>query len=58
MLIWTLIFLAISVIAAIFGFTGISKAAAGVAKIIFFVFILLFIISLILYLLGLGTLVV
>ena len=54
MLSWTLIFLAISVLAAIFGFTNISAAAAGVAKIIFFVFVILFVVSLILYLIGLG----
>jgi len=56
MLVWTVIFLVISVLAALFGFTRICLAAAGVAKIIFFIFIALFIVSLILYLTGLATL--
>lgn len=36
---WVLIFLIIAIVAAIFGFTGISTAAAGIAKILFFIFI-------------------
>ena len=35
----SLIFLAIAITAAIFGFGGISVAAAGIAKIVFYVFI-------------------
>jgi uncharacterized membrane protein YtjA (UPF0391 family) len=41
MLRWALIFLVISLIAALFGFTGISVAAAGIAKILFFLFIVI-----------------
>lgn len=41
----------ISIIAAVFGYTGIAVAAAGIAKIIFFIFVVLFVISLIFYLL-------
>jgi uncharacterized membrane protein YtjA (UPF0391 family) len=37
----------ISLISAVFGFGGIYVAAAGIAKILFFVFIVLFVISLI-----------
>ena len=48
MLRWTLTFLVIAIIAGIFGFTGISDAAAGFAKIIFFVFLVLLIGALIL----------
>jgi uncharacterized membrane protein YtjA (UPF0391 family) len=41
MLRWALIFLVISLIAALFGFTGISAAAAGIAKILFFLFVVI-----------------
>jgi uncharacterized membrane protein YtjA (UPF0391 family) len=34
-------------LAAVFGFTGIALAAAGVAKILFYLFLVLFLISLI-----------
>ena len=47
MLYWALLFFVIALVATIFGFTGIAVAAAGIAKILFFVFIVLFIISLI-----------
>lgn len=47
MLQWALTFLIIALIAALFGFTGIYVAATGIAKILFFVFIVLFLISLI-----------
>lgn len=44
--------LIISVLAAIFGFTGIAVAAAGIAKIVFFIFVVLFVISLVYYLIS------
>ena len=47
MLSWALIFFVVAIIAAIFGFGGIAVAAAGIAKILFFVFIVLFAISLV-----------
>ena len=47
MLHWALMFLVIALLAAILGFTGISMAAAGIAKILFFVFVILFVISLV-----------
>jgi uncharacterized membrane protein YtjA (UPF0391 family) len=37
MLKWALIFFVISLIAGVFGFTGISAATAGIARILFFV---------------------
>ena len=49
MLYWALLFLLIAVLAAVFGFTGISLLAAGVAKILFFLFLVLFIISLVVH---------
>jgi uncharacterized membrane protein YtjA (UPF0391 family) len=46
MLKWALFFLVISLVAALFGFTGISAAAADIAKILFFIFIVIFVILL------------
>lgn len=48
MLRWALIFLVISLIAALFGFGGISEAAAGIAKFLFFLFVVIFVVLLIL----------
>jgi uncharacterized membrane protein YtjA (UPF0391 family) len=47
MLSWTITFLFVSIIAAVLGFGGVAGAAAGFAKICFFLFIALFVISLI-----------
>ncbi len=46
MLNWAITFLIIALVAAVFGFTDIYVAAAGIAKILFFVFLVLFILSL------------
>ncbi len=45
MLSWSLTFFVLAVIAALFGFTSIAVAAAGIAKVLFFVFIVLFVAS-------------
>jgi uncharacterized membrane protein YtjA (UPF0391 family) len=47
MLRWAVIFFIVSLVAALFGFTGISVAAAGIAKVLFYIFIALFLIALI-----------
>ncbi|WP_020620222.1 DUF1328 domain-containing protein [Paenibacillus daejeonensis] len=47
MLRWAAIFFIIAIVAAIFGFGGIVDAAAGVAKVLFFIFLILFVVSLI-----------
>lgn len=47
MLSWTLAFLVLSLLAALFGFTGIAVAFAGIARILFFVFLALLIVALI-----------
>jgi uncharacterized membrane protein YtjA (UPF0391 family) len=47
MLGWAITFLIVAVIAAAFGFGGIATASAGIAQILFFVFIALFTIALI-----------
>ena len=46
MLGWAIVFLIIAVVAAVFGFGGIAVASAGIAKILFFVFLVLFVFSL------------
>ena len=45
MLGWALTFLVVALIAALLGFGGIAGTAVGIAKIIFFVAIILFLIS-------------
>jgi uncharacterized membrane protein YtjA (UPF0391 family) len=47
MLNWALTFFLIALLAAIFGFGGIAIAAAGIAKICFFIFLILFVVSLV-----------
>ena len=47
MLQWALAFFIIALIAAIFGFGGIALAAAGIAKILFFIFLVLFLVALV-----------
>ena len=46
MLRWALIFFIVALMAAVLGFTGIALAAAGVAKILFYIFVILFVLSL------------
>lgn len=50
MLSWALTFLVVALIAGLLGFTSIAGAAMGVAKILFFVFLVLFIVSLVMHL--------
>jgi uncharacterized membrane protein YtjA (UPF0391 family) len=42
MLKWAVIFLIIALVAALFGFTDIAAASAGIAKILFGIFMVLF----------------
>lgn len=44
---WALIFFVVAIIAAVFGFGGIASASAGIAQILFFIFLVLFAVSLI-----------
>jgi len=39
---WAVIFLVIALVAAVFGFTDIAAASAGIAKILFGIFLVLF----------------
>ena len=41
MLGWAITFLIIALVAAVFGFTGIAAASAGIAKGLFFLFLVL-----------------
>ena len=45
MLHWSLVFLVIAIIAAILGFGGIAGTAVGIAKILFFVFLVIWLIA-------------
>lgn len=54
MLKWAIIFLVISLVAGLFGFTGISAAAGGVARILFFIAIAIFLIFVVLAIMGVG----
>jgi uncharacterized membrane protein YtjA (UPF0391 family) len=47
MLYWALVFLAVALVAALFGFGGVASTAAGFAKILFFIFLVLFLVSLV-----------
>ena len=47
MLGWALAFFLIAIVAAVFGFGGIASASAGIAKILFFLFVVIFLVTLI-----------
>ncbi len=47
MLFWSLAFFVLAIVAAIFGFTGIAVGLAAIAKILFFLFLILFLIALV-----------
>lgn len=52
MLRWAVIFLVIALVAALFGFTGIATAAVGIAKFLFFLFL---VICLIFFIIGISA---
>lgn len=47
MLHYALVFFVVALVAALFGFTGIAAGAVEIARILFFVFVLLFVASLV-----------
>ncbi|MEL6617956.1 MAG: DUF1328 domain-containing protein [Pseudomonadota bacterium] len=47
MLRWALVFFLVAIVAAVFGFGGIASASAGIAQVLFFVFIVLFLIAIV-----------
>ncbi|WP_419816947.1 DUF1328 domain-containing protein [Glacieibacterium sp.] len=50
MLRYALIFLVIALIAAALGFGGLAGTAVGIAKLLFYIFIILFVVGLIMHL--------
>jgi uncharacterized membrane protein YtjA (UPF0391 family) len=46
MLRWAIAFFIVALIAAVFGFLGIAAAAVSIARVLFFVFLVLFLVSL------------
>jgi len=52
MLYWAAVFFVIALVAALFGFGGIAAGAVEVAKILFFVFLIIFAVTLVLGLIG------
>jgi uncharacterized membrane protein YtjA (UPF0391 family) len=44
---WAVIFLTVAIVAGILGFAGLMVAAAGIAKLLFYLFLILFLITLI-----------
>ena len=47
MLHWAAVFFVVALIAAVFGFGGIAASAVGIAKILFFVFLVLAVLALV-----------
>lgn len=47
MLNWALAFFLIAILAAVLGFTGIFVASAAIAKMLFFVFLVIFLVTLV-----------
>jgi len=47
MLSWAIGFFIVAIIAAIFGFTGLAGTAVGIAKVLFFLFLIAFVVSLV-----------
>ena len=47
MLRWALAFFIFALVAAVLGFTGMALAAAGIAKILFYLFLILFLATLV-----------
>ncbi len=48
MLRWALIFFVVSLVAGVFGFTGIAQGARSIAKVLFFIALALFVVFVIL----------
>ncbi len=47
MIYWAAVFFIIAIVAALFGFGGIADGATSIAKVLFFLFIVLFLLSLV-----------
>jgi uncharacterized membrane protein YtjA (UPF0391 family) len=49
MLYWTLVFLIVAIVAGLLGFGAVAFAAAGIAKIFFFLFLIAFLVSVVMH---------
>ena len=49
---WALIFFLISIVAGLFGFTGLARGSATIAKVLFFIFLAIFLVFLVLALMA------
>ncbi len=49
---WALGFLVLALVAAFFGFGGVAAASAGIAKTLFFVFLVVFLVTFVMGLVG------
>jgi uncharacterized membrane protein YtjA (UPF0391 family) len=47
MLGWALVFLVLALVAGAFGFRGVAGTARGLAKVLFFVFLVMFVLALV-----------
>jgi uncharacterized membrane protein YtjA (UPF0391 family) len=47
MLYWALVFFVVALVAALLGFGGIAIAAAGIAKLLFYIFLVVFLVTLV-----------
>jgi len=45
---WALLFFIVSLVAALFGFTDISAASADIARVLFYIFLVIFVVLLVL----------
>jgi uncharacterized membrane protein YtjA (UPF0391 family) len=44
---WALAFFVLALVAALFGFGGLAATSAGIAKLLFYVFLIVFLVSLV-----------
>jgi uncharacterized membrane protein YtjA (UPF0391 family) len=51
MLYWAVVFLVVALIAGVLGFGGVAVMAAGMAKLLFYIFLVIFLVTLVM---GLG----
>jgi len=56
MLYWAAVFFVVAIVAAVFGFGGIATGAIAIAKVLFFLFLVLFVVALIAGMSGRGKL--
>jgi uncharacterized membrane protein YtjA (UPF0391 family) len=47
LLTWAIIFAVVTLVAGVFGFGGVASAAAGVARVLFFIFLRVYLVTLI-----------